>query len=149
VIDFGIAEAMGGATARLTDKTLFTDFHQFIGTPEYTPPEQVGMGVVDPDTRSDIYSLGVLLYELITGGPPFDPGKLRSAAWDEMRRIIREEEPQPPSTRLATLSGADRTPRGDARGLAGAVRGDLDWIVMKCLEKDRARRYETADGLAV
>jgi serine/threonine protein kinase/tetratricopeptide (TPR) repeat protein len=152
VIDFGIAKAIGGAGAPLTDKTLFTDFHQFLGTPEYMPPEQVGMGIVDADTRSDIYSLGVLLYELITGGPPFDPKRLRSAAWEEMRRIIREEEPPRPSTRLghrpARASEAAHGPAMPDRPVS-AVRGDLDWIVMKCLEKDRARRYETANGLAM
>jgi tetratricopeptide (TPR) repeat protein len=151
IIDFGIARATAGH-ARLTDKTLFTDFRQFIGTPEYMSPEQAGMGVVDIDTRSDIYSLGVLLYELLTGGPPFDPKRLRSATWEEMRRIIREDEPQRPSTRLYahqdTREVAARRRTGPAQ-LIGLVRGDLDWIVMKCLEKDRRRRYETANGLAM
>jgi serine/threonine protein kinase/tetratricopeptide (TPR) repeat protein len=151
IIDFGIAKATGGH-AQLTDKTLFTDFRQFVGTPEYMSPEQAGMGVVDIDTRSDIYSLGVLLYELLTGGPPFDPRRLRSAAWEEMRRIIREDEPQRPSTRLhshqRTREVASRR-RAEPAQLVGLVRGDLDWIVMKCLEKDRGRRYETANALVM
>ena len=152
IIDFGIAKATGGTGLVLTDKTLFTDFRQFIGTPEYMSPEQAGKGAVDIDTRSDIYALGVLLYELVTGGPPFDPKLLRSAAWEEMRRIIREDEPDRPSTRLH--SGEDSREvaarrRTEPARLIGQVRGDLDWIVMKCLEKDRSRRYETANALAM
>ncbi|MHC4218738.1 MAG: serine/threonine protein kinase [Planctomycetota bacterium] len=151
IIDFGIAKATGGH-GRLTDKTLFTDFRQFVGTPEYMSPEQAGAGVVDIDTRSDVYALGVLLYELLTGGPPFDPHRLRSAEWEEMRRIIREDEPQRPSTRLHshedTREVATRR-RTEPAQLVGVVRGDLDWIVMKCLEKDRGRRYETANALAM
>ena len=151
IIDFGIAKATGGTGRILTDKTLFTDFRQFIGTPEYMSPEQAGKGAVDVDTRSDIYALGVLLYELVTGGPPFDPKELRSAAWEEMRRIIRENEPQWPSTRLHTREDthviAARRGAEPAR-LVGMVRGDIDWIVMKCLEKDRSRRYGTANALA-
>jgi tetratricopeptide (TPR) repeat protein len=148
VIDFGVAKAMSG---RLTDKTLFTEFRQLIGTPEYMSPEQAAHSGVDVDTRSDVYSLGVLLYEMLTGSPPFDGQRLRSAAWDEMLRIIREEEPPKPSMRLSSVKRATASvaaPREPAQ-LARFVRGDLDWIVMKCLEKDRARRYETVNGLAM
>jgi eukaryotic-like serine/threonine-protein kinase len=151
VIDFGIAKATG---QRLTDKTLFTRFHQLIGTPAYMSPEQVEMTSVDIDTRSDIYSLGVLLYELLTGKTPFDVAELLEAGMEAMRRIIREKEPPRPSARLSTLAEADRTTTAkcrdvETRKLIHLVRGDLDWIVMKCLEKDRARRYETANGLAM
>jgi len=151
VIDFGIAKATG---QRLTEKTLFTHFHAFIGTPAYTSPEQAEMSSVDVDTRSDIYSLGVLLYELLTGKPPFDGEELLRSGLDEMRRTIREQEPARPSSCLSTLGLAEATALSGKRKasvpeLAGAVRGDLDWIVMKCLEKDRARRYETANGLAM
>ncbi len=195
VIDFGIAKATGRA---LTDKTLFTGFRQLVGTPAYMSPEQAEMSGVDVDTRSDIYSLGVLLYELLTGTTPFEPGRLHSAALGEMQRIILEEYPDRPSTRVSTLrvrgtearrhegtkqgepgapgpSSRDERPIARARGssaysrpvadpssamdiaqhrrsdpasLTRLLRGDLDWIVMKCLEKDRARRYETANGLA-
>ena len=149
VIDFGVAKATG---QQLTDKTLFTAFAQMVGTPLYMSPEQAEMTSVDIDTRSDIYSLGVLLYELLTGTTPFDQQRMRSAAFDEIRRIIREEEPPKPSTRLSTL-GESRTATAahrqvDAHRLSQIVQGDLDWIVMKCLEKDRTRRYETATGLA-
>jgi serine/threonine protein kinase/tetratricopeptide (TPR) repeat protein len=150
VIDFGIAKATAG---RLTDETLFTAFEQFLGTPAYMSPEQAVMTSLDIDTRSDIYSLGVLLYELLTGKTPFDQKELFAAGWDAMRRTIREEEPPRPSTRLSTLA-ADALRQTaihrqtDAPKLLHAVRGDLDWIVMKCLEKDRVRRYETANGLA-
>jgi serine/threonine protein kinase/Leucine-rich repeat (LRR) protein len=150
VIDFGIAKATG---QRLTDKTLFTQFHAFIGTPAYTSPEQAEMSSVDIDTRSDIYSLGVLLYELLTDRTPFDGEQLLSAGLDEMRRIIRDQEPPRPSTRLGALGHAEATAVSGKRKssvpeLTGDLRGDLDWIVMKCLEKDRSRRYETANGLA-
>jgi serine/threonine protein kinase len=150
VIDFGIAKATHG---RLTDATLFTAFEQFIGTPAYVSPEQAEMSGLDIDTRSDIYSLGVLLYELLTGRTPFDTSQLMDAGLDEMRRRIREQEPPRPSHRLRTLNDSDRTTvarrRGtDAPRLTLQLRGDLDWIVMRCLEKDRARRYETANGLA-
>jgi serine/threonine protein kinase/tetratricopeptide (TPR) repeat protein len=151
VIDFGIAKAT--TDQRLTDKTVFTAFEQFIGTPAYMSPEQAEVTNVDVDTRSDIYSLGVLLYELLTGKTPFDAAELLNIGLDEMRRTIREKEPERPSTRISTLSGDELTTTAKRRGveapkLARVLRGDLDWIVMKCLEKDRARRYETANGLA-
>jgi eukaryotic-like serine/threonine-protein kinase len=149
IIDFGVAKATG---ASLTERTLYTAFQQFVGTPLYMSPEQAGLAGVDVDTRSDIYALGVLLYELLTGTTPFDQETLRQAAFDEVRRIIREQEPPKPSTRLSSL-GATRTTvsanrRADARHLDRAVRGELDWIVMKSLEKDRHRRYETANDFA-
>src|SRR6266567_2546253 len=150
VIDFGIAKATQG---RLTDKTLFTAFEQFIGTPAYMSPEQAVMTSLDIDTRSDIYSLGVLLYELLTGKTPFDSKELLEAGLDEMRRTIQEKEPERPSTKLSTMVEGELTSTARRRQteppkLISSVRGDLDWIVMKCLEKDRARRYETANGLA-
>jgi serine/threonine protein kinase len=150
VIDFGIAKATEG---RLTDETVYTQLHQFIGTPAYMSPEQAEMSGLDIDTRSDIYSLGVLLYELLAGSTPFDAKELMASGLDAMRKIIREQEPIRPSTRLATLHGADLTTTAkrrstDSSKLLHQLRGDLDWIVMKCLEKDRARRYETANGLA-
>jgi serine/threonine protein kinase/tetratricopeptide (TPR) repeat protein len=150
VIDFGIAKAMHG---RLTDATLFTAFEQFIGTPAYVSPEQAEMSGLDIDHRSDIYSLGVLLYELLMGRTPFDSNELLRSGLDEMRRRIREQEPPRPSLRLRTLNDSDRTTvarrRGtDAPRLTVQLRGDLDWIVMRCLEKDRGRRYDTANGLA-
>jgi non-specific serine/threonine protein kinase/serine/threonine-protein kinase len=149
VIDFGIAKALG---QQLTDKTLFTNFAQLIGTPPYMSPEQAGMSDLDVDTRSDIYSLGVLLYELLTGTTPFDKERLKKVGYDEMRRIIREEEPPKPSTRISTLGQVTTTVcarrKSDPKRLGQALRGELDWIVMKCLEKDRNRRYETASALA-
>jgi WD40 repeat protein len=149
VIDFGIAKATQG---RLTDQTLFTAFEQFIGTPAYMSPEQVEMSGLDIDTRSDIYSLGVLLYELLVGTTPFPAEELLSAGLEQMRRTIREQEPVRPSTRLSTMLAGELTSTAqrrqtDAPKLIHLVRGDLDWIVMKCLEKDRTRRYETANGL--
>ena len=151
VIDFGIAKATQG---RLTDHTLFTAFDQFIGTPTYMSPEQAAMTSLDIDTRSDIYSLGVLLYELLVGRPPFDPQSLVKAGLDEIRRQIREVEPPRMSTRVSTLPNADQTTTANLRQieapkLVNLLRGDLDWIVMRCLEKDRSRRYETATGLAL
>jgi serine/threonine protein kinase/Flp pilus assembly protein TadD len=150
VIDFGIAKAIG---QQLTDKTVYTAFEQFIGTPAYMSPEQAVMTSLDVDTRSDVYALGVLLYELLTGHTPFEPSELLAAGLDRMRRMICEQEPVRPSTRLSTLAELERTNVAKRRSsgppqLVHLLRGDLDWIVMKCLEKDRTRRYETANGLA-
>jgi eukaryotic-like serine/threonine-protein kinase len=150
VIDFGIAKAT--TDQRLTDKTLFTALEQFIGTPAYMSPEQAEMSGLDIDTRSDIYSLGVLLYELLTGRTPFDSNELLASGVDEMRRTIREKEPLRPSTRLSKIVTADvrrlTSSKSQIANDKSAIDPDLDWIVMKCLEKDRARRYETANGLA-
>ncbi|MBE2214302.1 MAG: protein kinase [Opitutaceae bacterium] len=151
VIDFGIAKA---TEQRLTEKTLFTRFHQFVGTPAYMSPEQTGLSGIDVDTRSDIYSLGVLLYELLTGRTPFDPQALLAAGYEEIQRVICETEPPRPSHRLTSLSAADLTTtaqrrRLESRKLVSELRGDLDWIVLRCLQKDRKRRYETAQELAL
>jgi WD40 repeat protein/tRNA A-37 threonylcarbamoyl transferase component Bud32 len=150
VIDFGIAKATEG---RLTDATVYTQLHQFIGTPAYMSPEQAEMSGLDIDTRSDIYSLGVLLYELLAGSTPFDANELMASGIDQMRKTIREKEPMRPSTRFATLKGEELTTTAKRRSadkskLMHQIKGDLDWIVMKCLEKDRTRRYDTANGLA-
>ena len=153
VIDFGIAKATQG---RLTDQTLFTAFEQFIGTPAYMSPEQAVMTSLDIDTRSDIYSLGVLLYELLTGRTPFDQKELLAAGLDEMRRTIREKEPLKPSKVVESRSELrverNQRPGGEVilplNSPLKPLSTDLDWIVMKCLEKDRTRRYETANGLA-
>jgi len=150
VIDFGIAKA---TQQELTDKTVFTQFQQFIGTPAYISPEQAEMSGLDIDTRADIYSLGVLLYELLVGRTQLEAAEMMQGGLDALRRIIREKEPLRPSTRLNTLPGEDRTTAGkrrqtDVGKLVHELQGDLDWIVMKCLEKDRTRRYDTANGLA-
>ena len=153
VIDFGVAKATG---VQLTDDAPVTGFAQWIGTPMYMSPEQAGQNPGAPgdiDTRSDIYSLGVMLYELLSGHTPFDDAVLRGAGVDEMRRIIREDEPPRPSTRLSSLGVADQSTitsvrRTDVQSLCRQLRGELDWIVMKCLEKDRSRRYESASALA-
>jgi serine/threonine protein kinase/tetratricopeptide (TPR) repeat protein len=148
VIDFGIAKAMG---QQLTEKTLFTNFAQMVGTPMYMSPEQAQMSGLDVDTRCDVYALGVLLYELLTGTTPFDKERLKTMGYDEIRRVIREEEPARPSTRISTLGLAATTlsihRKSDPKRSSQSIRGELDWIVMKCLEKDRNRRYETASAL--
>jgi serine/threonine protein kinase/Tfp pilus assembly protein PilF len=151
VIDFGIAKATTGQ--RLTDKTLFTAFEMLIGTPAYMSPEQASLSSLEVDKRTDIYSLGVLLYELLTGTTPFDTRELLQAGLDEIRRVIRDEEPVRPSTRLSAmvegeLKSVSQNRQSEPPKLIREVRGDLDWIVMKALEKDRARRYATANGLA-
>ncbi len=151
VIDFGIAKATEG---RLTEVTVYTQLNQFLGTPAYMSPEQAEMSGLDIDTRSDIYSLGVLLYELLSGNTPFDAQELMSRGLDAMRKTIREREPLRPSTRLANLRGEELTTAAKRRSveaprLIHLVKGDLDWVVMKCLEKDRSRRYDTANGLAM
>jgi len=151
VIDFGIAKATNDQ--RLTDKTVFTAFEQFIGTPAYMSPEQAEVSGVDVDTRSDIYALGVLLYELLTGQTPFESKELVEAGLEEMLRCIREQEPPKPSTRLSHLEEKEQTTTAQRRAteaskLIRSLRGDLDWIVMKCLEKNRTRRYETASAVA-
>jgi hypothetical protein len=151
VIDFGIAKATEG---RLTDSTLHTATEHFVGTPAYMSPEQAETSNLDVDTRSDIYSLGVLLYELLTSRTPFDTKMLMRSGMDEMRRMLREEEPQLPSTMITSLRNTELTLTANNRHaeppkLIAQMKGDLDWIVMKALEKDRNRRYETANGLAL
>ena len=148
VIDFGVAKA---TNQELTERTMFTQFGQIVGTLEYMSPEQAQFNQLDIDTRSDIYSLGVLLYELLTGETPFDRKRLRSAAFDEMLRIIREEEPPKPSAKLRsseTLANIAENRRLEPRRLGGLIKGDLDWIVMKALEKERSRRYDSATRFA-
>ncbi|MFO0860067.1 MAG: serine/threonine-protein kinase [Phycisphaerales bacterium] len=153
IIDFGIAKA---TSARLTEKTIFTEFRQMVGTPEYMSPEQAGQSAEDVDTRTDVYAIGVLLYELLTGATPFDSERLRSAAYGELLRIIREEDPPRPSTRVSSMlstraesiaSVAAERSTVPAR-LSTLMRGELDWIVMRAMEKDRARRYDSAGALA-
>jgi eukaryotic-like serine/threonine-protein kinase len=151
VIDFGIAKA---TEERLTDKTLFTVYGHFVGTPAYMSPEQADFSGLDIDTRSDIYSLGVLLYELLTGRTPFDQSELLESGLDEMRRTLREREPHRPSTKLDVMPADELTVTATRRHieppkLRVLLRGDLDWIVMKCLEKDRKRRYDTANGVGM
>lgn len=148
VIDFGVAKAAGQP---LTDKTLVTGLGAVVGTPEYMSPEQAELNQLDIDTRSDVYSLGILLYELLTGTTPLQHKRVKEAALLEVLRLVREEEPPRPSTRLSTTNELPSIAanRGvEAKKISGLVKGELDWIVMKALEKDRKRRYETASGLA-
>src|SRR5262249_14301133 len=149
VIDFGIAKA---TDQRLTERTMFTQYGALVGTLEYMSPEQAEMSDQGVDTRSDIYSLGVLLYELLTGSTPLERGRLRATGYAEILKRIREEEPPKPSTRLSapktTLVSVSAQRRTEPSKLSRLLRGEVDWIVMKALEKDRARRYETAGGLA-
>jgi eukaryotic-like serine/threonine-protein kinase len=148
VIDFGVAKAI---EQRLTEKTMFTHYGALVGTFEYMSPEQAEMNAFGVDTRSDIYSLGVLLYELLTGTTPLERTRLRGAALDEMVRLIREEEAPRPSLRLSSSNDLQKIAaarKTEPARLSKMVRGEIDWIVMKCLEKDRSRRYETANGVA-
>ena len=150
IIDFGLAKALGGGTT-LTDRTLYTAFGTAAGTPLYMAPEQVAINALDVDTRADVYALGVLLYELLTGSTPLERQRVKDVAWDEVRRVIREEEAPRPSLRIsssAALATLAATRQIEPAKLVGLIRGDLDWIVLKALEKDRNRRYESAAGLA-
>ncbi|MBL9136157.1 MAG: tetratricopeptide repeat protein [Verrucomicrobiales bacterium] len=151
VIDFGVAKAV---SQRLTEKTVFTHYGAMIGTPAYMSPEQAEMSSMDVDMRTDVYSLGVLLYELLTGSTPFPQERLRSLGFGQIQRVLAEEEPEKPSTRVSTMWREKKPTPTWNRGLPGndafrAITGDLDWIVMKCLEKDRRRRYDTVNGLAM
>ena len=149
IIDFGVAKA---TTQTLTERTLHTELGAFVGTPEYMSPEQAEMGGLDIDTRTDVYALGVLLYEFLTDTLPFDPKSLRAKSLDEVRRIIRDVDPPRPSTRLTSRAAVGATTAattaGEPRWPAGELRGDLDWITMKALEKERTRRYATVGELA-
>src|SRR5437016_4417150 len=149
VIDFGVAKA---TEQRLTERTLFTQYGTMVGTLEYMSPEQAEMSALGVDTRSDIYSLGVLLYELLTGSTPLTHKRMKAAAYAEILRMIKEEEPPKPSTRLSdsgeALASISAQRKTEPAKLTKLVRGELDWIVMKTLEKDRNRRYETASGFA-
>src|SRR5262249_52567912 len=148
VIDFGVAKAI---EQRLTEKSVYTQFGALVGTFEYMSPEQAEMNAFGVDTRSDIYALGVLLYELLTGTTPLERPRLREAAYGEIVRLIKEEEPQRPSTRLSTsgtLAKVAAARKTEPARLSRLMRGELDWVVMRCLEKDRSRRYDTASGLA-
>jgi len=151
VIDFGIAKA---TSRRLTEKTLFTEFRQFLGTPEYMSPDQAEISGLDVDTRTDIYSLGILLYELLTGTTPLDARTLRSKGYGELQRLIQETEPPLPSTRMHTLAAEEtgvniaHQRQSEPMSLSRLMRGDLDWIVMKAIEKDRTRRYQSATEFA-
>jgi tetratricopeptide (TPR) repeat protein len=150
VIDFGLAKALNSSNM-LTERTLHTAYGTVVGTPLYMAPEQVGINALDVDTRTDVYALGVILYELLTGSTPLEKARFKEAAWEEVKRLIREEEPPRPSTRLSsdkTLPSLAASRQVDAAKLPGLVRGELDWIVMKALDKDRSRRYETANGLS-
>ncbi len=148
VIDFGVAKAVG---IKLIDRTMFTEMGQIVGTLEYMAPEQAELNNLDVDTRADIYSLGALLYELLTGSTPFTAQQLRSAGLSEMLRVIKDSDPARPSTRISTVVDLPRVAanrRIDPTRLASAIRGELDWITLKCLEKDRGRRYDSVVGLA-
>jgi serine/threonine protein kinase len=149
IIDFGVAKA---TSQQLTDRSLFTELGVLIGTPEYMSPEQAEMGSLDVDIRTDVYALGVLLYELLAGALPFDRNEVRVAGIAEIQRIIREKEPPRPSTRVSQLGSASievaTNRRTEPRRLMGDLRGDLDWITLRALEKDRTRRYQTANALA-
>src|SRR5439155_9145303 len=148
VIDFGVAKAVG---SRLSDRSIYTEVGSLVGTLEYMSPEQAEPNNIDIDTRTDVYALGAVLHELLTGTVPFSRGELQSAGFVEMLRIIKEVEPATPSTKLSgsgTLANAAAARRTEPHKLVALLRGDLDWIILKCLEKGRARRYETASALA-
>src|SRR5262249_51229289 len=149
-IDFGVAKALH---QRLTDESVYTEIGQVIGTLEYMSPEQAELSALDVDTRADVYALGAMLYELLTGTTPLDKARLQNRAYPEVLRLIREQEPVTPRTRLSrskeSLTNVASLRRTEPARLTHEMRGDLDWIVMKCLEKDRTRRYATVDALAL